>query len=367
MNDMSSQCISCGEEEVFYQHLCRACYLDSNPILKKKLDLEIVACMRCGLIAFKDQWSKLYLNDLETSKIHSKIVNMISKVWKFNYRPKEINVDRLMINFNEEEKIESLIGSIQILASPDPFVPLLDVTEDFITNINWGECSDCRTRLSGVYQSKIQVRSPFEISEDTLEIWGDEIETFSSDFPLSDGKSPLFRLIYIKNGLDALFQAKTAAFSIAKLFSKDKGGIISVTTEFSGFDKSKSKEYPRKQVVLVALPNFQIGDLLIVEKRLLKVVSFSNFKINCLDVLNKSNKRFPIKKFIEMNPEFLESDFEDYQLINFETNENLAQVMNFKTFQNFFVDSEELSNIQEGEIVEGIIYQGKIILKDPSE
>ena len=363
---MCSQCILCGEKEVFYQHLCKNCYLDSNPILKEKVDFDIVACMRCGLIAFKDQWSKLYLNDLETEKIHSKIVTIISKEWEFNYRPKKMNINRLKTIFNEEDEIESLVGFIQISASPDPFVPLLDITEDFKINVNWGECSDCRTRLSGVYQSKIQIRSPFEISKDTLENWGNEIETFSTAFPLSDGKTPLFKLILVKNGLDALFQARTTAFSIAKLFSKDKGGIISVTTEFSGFDKSKSKEYPRKQVVLVSLPDFQIGDLLIVEKRLLKVMGFFNFKINCLDVFNKVNRRFPIKKFKEMNPKPLELDFIDYQLINFELNEKMAQIMNLNTFESFFVESKEISHFKEGEIFRGIIYQGKIILKDPS-
>jgi NMD protein affecting ribosome stability and mRNA decay len=367
MGTMSVQCISCGDEEVFYEHLCKTCYLESNPILIDKSDLNIVICMRCGLIAFKGRWSKLFIDDLETEKIHPKISSIISQSWKFNYRPKEIKINEIKLKFNENEEIESINGFIQILASPDPFVPLLDIVEEFSINVSWGECPDCRTRLSGTYQSKIQVRTPYEVSKESLEEWGEEIDALSKDFPLSDGKSPLFKLITIKNGLDALFQAKTTAFSVAKIFSKEKGGITSVTTEFAGFDKSKSKEFPRKQVVLITLPKYKEGDLVIVGEKLFKVVSFSNYKIKCLDVFNKTEKRFSMKNFHEMNPKQLEMEFEEYQIINFEINENIAQIMNLITFENFFVGSEVLSNFHEGDIFRGIIYQGEIILKDPSE
>ncbi len=364
---MSPPCIACGANEEFFQHLCQTCYLESNPILKEKKDLDLVICLSCGLLAFKGHWSKFFINDLNSAEIYPKLSNFISQEWKFHYRPNKIEITQTQQEFNEDDELRSVIGIVAISASPDPFVPLLNIQEEFSININWGDCSDCQTRSSGLYTSKIQIRSQYEIPSEELDNWGTEIDNISKDYPLSDGKNPLFRLIQIKNGLDALFRSKSAAHSVGRIFARDKGGLIQITTEFAGFDKSKSKEYPRKQVVLIALPKFRIGDYIIIDKQVFRVEGYSNFKIACFDVMNKSLRRISIKTFEELNPQPLEMNFEEYQIIHFEAAENLVEIMNLSNYDNQFVDSTELKVFSEGDIFWGIIYEGKIILKDQSE
>ena len=363
---MSPPCIACGVDEEFFQHLCQACYLESNPILKEKKDLELVICISCGLLSFKGHWSKFFINDLISRKIYSKLSNFVSQEWKFHYRPSKIEVIQTQQEQNEDEELVAIHGIVVISASPDPFVPLINVQEEFLININWGDCSDCQTRSSGLYTSKIQVRSRYDIPSEVLDKWGKEIDTISKDFPLSDGKNPLFRLIQIKNGLDALFRSKSAAHSIGRNFARDKGGLIHITTEFAGFDKSKSKEYPRKQVVSITLPRYREGDYIIIDKQILRVERYSNFKIACLDIMNKTQRRISIKTFEELNPRPLEMNFEEYQIIHFETAENLAEVMKLSNYDTQFVDSTELKVFTEGDTFWGIVYEGRIILKDQS-
>ncbi|PWI49577.1 hypothetical protein CEE45_00155 [Candidatus Heimdallarchaeota archaeon B3_Heim] len=364
---MSPQCIACGENEEFFQHLCQSCYLESNPILKKKKDLEFVVCMTCGLLASKGHWTKFFMNDLNSSKIYPKLANFVNQEWKFHYRPSKIEVKHTEQIYNEDDELISVHGMVVISASPDPFVPLSTIQEDFVININWGDCSDCQTRSSGLYISKIQVRAQNETTSEELDNWGSEIDKISKEFPLSDGKNPLFRLIQIKNGLDALFRSKSAAHSVGRIFARDKGGLIQVTTEFAGFDKSKSKEYPRKQVVSVALPKYREGDYILIDKHVFKVAGYSNFKIACLDVMNKTLRRMSIKLFDELNPKSLDMNFEEYQIIHFETAENLAEIMNLSSYDNQFVDSTELQTFSEGDTFWGIVYEGRIILKDHSK
>ncbi|MHA1443172.1 MAG: NMD3-related protein [Candidatus Hodarchaeales archaeon] len=364
---MSQRCIECGEEQEFFNHLCRSCYLETHPILKSKKELSIVACLRCGILLISGHWSKFYLNDLDSVDIHAKLENLIFQEWKFYYRPKKLKIQSIELIFNEDEEIEAVNGTVDISASPDVFVPLITISEDFIINIDWGDCTDCRTRLDGKYTSKIQIRSLHDITQDQLETWGEEIELLSKDFSLSDGKSPLFKVINIKNGLDALYRSKTAANSVGRSFAKNKGGIVSVTTEFAGFDKSKSKENPRKQVVVVTLPKFQVGDLIVLNKQIFRLKGFSNFKVSLWDIKKRILKKFNIKNFLELEFKLLNSEFDEYQIINFELNENFVQIMTLSTYDSQYVELGELEGFSEGETFWGMVYEGSIILKNPRE
>jgi len=364
---MPQRCIECGEEKEFFKHLCKSCYLESHPIIKSKKDLSLVACLRCELLMISGHWSKFYLSDLELVDIHAKLENLIFQEWEFYYRPKKLKILSIEHVFNADGDLEAEKGTIDISASPDAFVPLITISEDFVVNITWGDCADCRIRLDGKYTSKIQVRSLHEVSSNQIETWGEEIELLSKDFSLSDGKSPLFKVINIKNGLDALYRSKTAANSVGRSFAKNKGGIISVTTEFAGFDKSKSKENPRKQVVVVTLPKFQVGDLVILSKQIFRLKSFSNFKVSLWDIKRRILKKYNIKNFVELDFKLLNSEFDEYQIINFELNENFVQIMTLSTYDSQYVELGELKGFSEGETFWGMIYEGSIILKTTKE
>ena len=132
---MSQRCIECGEEQEFFNHLCRSCYLESHPILKSKKELSLVACLRCGILLISGHWSKFYLNDLDSVDIHAKLENLIFQEWEFYYRPKKLKIQSIELIFNEDEEIEAVNGTVDISASPDVFVPLITISEDFIINI----------------------------------------------------------------------------------------------------------------------------------------------------------------------------------------------------------------------------------------
>lgn len=363
---MSPQCIVCGKKEEFFQRVCKACYLDSHPILKEKVDLDIVICQICGLLAFKGHWSKLFIEDVDLPAIHPQLIHLINQNWVFFYKPKEIIIEEIQKILNDEEELTNLEGSISITAQSDPFVPPITIKEDFVVNINWGDCSDCRTRLSGTYSSKLQIRNPSEVPPADLEAWGEEIDTLSQEFPLSDGKNPLFKLINLKNGLDALFRSRAAAQTIGRLFAKDKGGIMSTTTEFAGFNKSKSKEYPRKQVVLISLPSFQKGDYIQAEEQVFRIEGYNDFKVVYWDIKKNISKKITVKAFNDLKPKPL-NEFEEYQIVNFEKNENLVQIMSLSNFENYYVSSADLENFSEGDSFWGIIYEGRILLKNYSK
>ncbi|UCG90523.1 MAG: hypothetical protein JSU57_01980 [Candidatus Heimdallarchaeota archaeon] len=360
MAELRSQCISCGSSKIFFGRLCQPCYLQNHPILKQKKDLHITACEKCELLSIGGHWSNFYLVDLGKTPINTKISKLFSQEWKFHYRPKKIQIQIMNIESDEDGYLSVIIGIVDISASPDAFVPLMTISEDFKIHIERGECTECHTRLTGSYFSKIQIRSPKEVDNEQLNIWSDEIENISQSYPQTDGKSPLFKINYLKTGIDAFFQMKAAANSIGREFAKKHGGIISVTTEFAGFDKSKSKEHPRKPVVLITLPDFNPGDIAILNHQLIQILR-CNSKVEYWDFTKKMKGKLPIKSFIAFEPQIVEEDFEQFQLINFEQGGTLAQVMNTRNFETHYIDSTEISDLSEGETFEGIFYNGRLL------
>ncbi|MFX0205842.1 MAG: NMD3-related protein, partial [Candidatus Hodarchaeota archaeon] len=164
--------------------------------------------------------------------LNTNLSKLLSQEWTFHYRPKQIQIREVNVELSEEGQVTAINGFVDISASPDVFVPLMTILEDFTIHTNFGECSECRNRLSGSYSSKIQVRTPKKVDIKQLETWSDEIEAISQSFPQSDGKNPLFKINFLRSGLDAFFQTKSAANSVGREFAKKHGGITSVTTEF---------------------------------------------------------------------------------------------------------------------------------------
>jgi hypothetical protein len=114
------------------------------------------------------------------------------------------------------------------------------------------------------------------------------------------------------------------------------------------------------------LPKYREGDYVLINKQVFRGEGFSNFKVTCFDVMNKSFRRISTKSFEDLNPKSLELNFEEFQIIHFETGENLAEIMNLSNYENQFVESTPLKAFSEGDIFWGIIYEGKIIVKDQS-
>ena len=131
MDKLASICISCGSTEIFFGHLCQNCYLESHPILRQKKETDITVCERCELVSIKGQWSNFYLADLRKPDINTRLSMLFSQEWDFNYRPKKFFIQEINIHLDEESYMSVITGTVDISASPDAFVPLMTISEDF--------------------------------------------------------------------------------------------------------------------------------------------------------------------------------------------------------------------------------------------
>lgn len=323
--------------------------------------MNITVCESCELLSIRGQWSNIYLTDLEKPEANIKLSTLFSHEWDYNYRPKEIKIQELVINLDDESYKSVITGTVAISASPDAFVPLMTILEDFTIRIEWGDCTECRTRLAGSYMSKIQIRSPKEnLPTQQLEIWSEELKQISHAYSLTDRKNPIFKINFLKSGIDALFRSKPAANFVGREFIKKFGGIISVTTEFAGFDKSKSKEYPRKPVVLITMPKFDPGEIILYNHQPVQILNY-NSKVEYWDFTKRRKEKIPIKSFLSAELKDLEKEVQHFQLVNFEEGGKLAQIMDTNSYEIIFIDSSEIPHFSEGATFKGIIYDGKLL------
>ncbi|MFX0185447.1 MAG: NMD3-related protein [Candidatus Hodarchaeota archaeon] len=360
---MPSLCIVCGLKEVFFERLCLHCYLESHPIVQHQKDLIIVACSYCHLLFARDQWTNFYLADIGKLDLNSWLSSLISREWSFYYRPRNIQIHEISVKNDEDGNPSIIAGIVNISASPDIFVPLMNISKNFRIDIEWGECLECRSRTMGQYASKIQIRSQKAVNEEHLNAWAQEIESLSKNYPLADGKNPLFAVNILKSGIDALFQTRSPASSVGRSFAKHHGGIISITTEFAGFDKSKSREYPRKPVVLITLPEFEQGDIVIFNNHPVQIYTFKDSKVEFWDFDNKQRRTMPIKTFLGSKPQLLEIEPQKFQIVNFEQEGMIAQIMNTENFETYYVNSTEVVGFSEGDFFQGILYNGAVLVK----
>jgi NMD protein affecting ribosome stability and mRNA decay len=316
----------------------------------------------------RKQWSTFYLAEIKNRETTQWLSSLVSKEWLFHYKPTSVEVEEVNLVLDEVEGDPiAITGNVDIQASPDAFVPLLKIKEGLHIKLEWGDCVECRSRVSGQYASKIQVRTHQSLDPKQVPDWDEEISALSQNYPLANGKNPLFRIDVQKTGIDALFQTRPPATAVAREFARNRGGILSTTTEFAGFDKSKSREYPRKHVVLVDLPPFNAGDFVVYNGNPVQILGFRDFKVDYWDFKKDSRQSNPVKKFREASPERIDQEFTSFQLVNFEHDQDLAQIMNTSTFETQFVETRFLPNLTEGETFHGIWISDYLLVKRPEE
>ncbi|MFW9778821.1 MAG: NMD3-related protein [Candidatus Heimdallarchaeota archaeon] len=359
-----SRCIACGLRTVFFQRMCKQCFLENHPIILDTKPLSVVVCGECGLLFAGKQWSTFFLDEIENPEVKQWFSSLILKLWRFQYKPTSLVVKEVETVIDEESRDPiAATGYVEIQASPDAFVPLLGSTEELYIKLEWGECTECRERASGRYNAKIQVRTHQRISPEHLSQWNEEITMLSQNYPLRDGKNPLFRINVLKTGIDALFQTRSPALAVAREFARNRGGILSTTTEFAGFDKSRSREYPRRHVVLVDLPPYEADEIIIYNGDPVQILGFRDFKVDYWDFKQSRHQSSPVKQFREATIQTVDQEFTRFQLVNFEHDNEMAQIMDTSTFETRFVEIRFLPRLSEGETFLGIWLSDILVVK----
>jgi NMD protein affecting ribosome stability and mRNA decay len=170
--------------------------------------------------------------------------------------------------------------SLKIIGSYD--ISKKEFSEDYLlpVKIKHMACSACRKERSSYFESVLQLRNPSKPAVDFIESY---IEKHRDRVNITKKEE-------VRGGLDFYLTERQAAAKLARLVSEGFGGEIKVAEKLFSFDHSSGKDLYRVNA-LVRLPDFAVGDVLEVQKNLIKITSLGP-KLTGLNLMSGKSQHF---------------------------------------------------------------------------
>jgi nonsense-mediated mRNA decay protein 3 len=350
---MASKCIQCGKSkniDELHDQLCKSCYLDSynNVIGFKKFTL--VVCSICNNYGYgKKFWPALN----KDNKLIKTIRKAILENTKFEKKPDifEVNVDfDNPKNIDAGEKIKKRKPSTKIKINVELYVATNLPFSNSSTNKNglkyivkeeqfdiplkltFTICDKCTKGQTNYFEGRIQLRNKNNTSyPKAVGFVRNEINKAKTVFITKEAE--------IKTGVDFFVTSQKFIQPLGKQLQKKFGGELKVTSSLHTRDTQSSKDLYRVDVLL-RLTEFNIGDVIEINNKLLLVRSISGKKVIGVDLKtenknateNYTNKEYEViattKDYKEVSvvkrkPELQVIDPEDYQSIKIENSKSV--------------------------------------------
>ena len=334
-------CVQCGKNNVIADFLCNECYLKEHPLIESEKSVEIDACKQCGAVELAHQWYTDAFEDSTHDILKKAVARKILKSWKFTVRPIQVTVKTLdIIQYPAELRPSSLHFSIIIQSSSPLIPPELFESRELSAKIHWITCPSCINDKSAKYESKLQIRNYNEMdrhltTKDIVDFVLNSLRSISSN---DEPHKVIVEVKEVKNGVDFLFRNRNVAPQIITYFEQEYPVLVKQTTEFMGFDKSKTKPYPGRNVVLVSFPPYKKGDLVQYDHQIYQILEFRGKKV----ILWSFDQNQPQTFFssILWNKKFKRlAHYEEstrFQIIN-EEKGDILQIMDLDTFNYYYL------------------------------
>ncbi|MBI5393355.1 hypothetical protein HZA96_05790 [Candidatus Woesearchaeota archaeon] len=279
------KCILCGKtEKQYYDGMCSSCYSENYFSVEGIKKFPFSYCANCGAYRYGVQWQQRM--ELYESIEKSLLYNM-----KFKTKPEEVIINIRL----PEHKIKigsKAIGEIDVIVKTKVFdkndekvksTEKDSVKEEEYTipiTVSYTLCDMCNKKKTEYFEGRIQIRhvgnEQFSAAKQLVrELIKPRIDVFITKEEELD------------NGIDFFISSQKYVQNIGAELYKKFGGELTVTSKLFSRDKQTSKDLFRVDVLL-RLPEFNIGDIIFINHKLIKVTAMHEKKI--VGVTLKENK-----------------------------------------------------------------------------
>src|SRR3989338_2464280 len=285
------KCILCGKtEKQYHDGMCSSCYSENYFSVEDIKKFPFSYCANCGAYRHSVQWQ----GKLE---LHEAIKKSLLYNMRFKAKPEEVIIT---INLPEHKmKIGSkAIGEIDVIVKTRVFKnrSLLELPnkENFAEmqnslkeeeytiplKVSYTLCDMCNKKKTEYFEGRIQIRhvgnEQFSAAKQLVR---DLIKPRNDVFITKE--EPL------DNGIDFFISSQKYVQNIGAELYKKFGGELTVTSKLFSRNKQTSKDLFRVDVLL-RLPEFNIGDIIFINHKLIKVTAMHEKKI--VGITLKENK-----------------------------------------------------------------------------
>ncbi len=359
---MPAPCYLCGAPSVV-DGLCADCYDKEHPLMKIDPLVRLVVCKRCGAVKIPGGWHTIESSPEDEEIAREEHVSIV-----LNREVKTLGED-LEVTIVETSKLDRVLH-INLIARGKSHPDLLPHMEEYPVEIrfDYGTCDTCGMMSGGYHEAIIQIRADERLVSESEQ---EDIADLATDLTVSEyGKDERAFIIEIdetKFGLDFYIGSEHLARRIAdeveiRYLAERKENYKLIGQEKGGKEKFRI-------TILLRLPRFSIDDFIQVSGNLCQVLDMGRGGLACYDLvtrehftINPKSSRWESIQFVTSN-----SSTREFMVVA-NAYDQPIQLMDQESYEILEVESEGIrpEDIEPGNVVEGIEYEGDIHILPPS-
>lgn len=257
------RCVICGNEAVL-DALCRACYIEKNPLLAGYKEFSIKHCVGCDK-SNVGTWKRIDNPEAffkDEVKKHMKLASSSGKV--------SVDVDITIPKHKRNAGVKvKCVADVEIEREHGP--SLID-NYTFPFTIEYTYCNGCGKKGTEYYEGTIQLRGSGKVFSEALAFLKEEVAK------LKEKGVFINKEVELPQGLDLYLTSQRRLPKLVEAVQKKFGGIVKVSEQLFSRDRQGSKDIFRVNAYLL-LPSFAVRDVIVVENNLVQISSIVGKKI----------------------------------------------------------------------------------------
>lgn len=264
-------CVECGQEGETYDGLCSKCFLAKGRFVSLPAVLDIVICGDCFGVRVGNKWiDSLSLEDA----VKHALCNALKK-------DRQVAETSLKFELSESDP-RNYTATVMI----DLRVRELMASEKFtvVIRLKKETCNRCGRRAGHYYESIIQIRGARQKSDPgTIERAREIAVSRVSEMGAKNRNIFISKIEEQHGGYDIYLSSSSAGKSIAKELAKTFGAITKSSASVAGM---KDGTPLKRMTYLVRLPEYSVGDVLVIGDVPHLLKSVSERQLSLFDLLH---------------------------------------------------------------------------------
>lgn len=264
-------CIECGKEAELYDNLCEECFKAKKELITVPSIVDLRLCNHCGARERGKQWldTSTLEDAMEAAVGDSVVLNNEVESSKFEFK----------VEFEDDK-------NAQIYLSAFIKIKELHVKSEHTIKVRLKNavCNRCSKIAGDYYEAIVQLRAKDRnLEPDELKKATKLIETEVALMQKNDREIFLSKVEKTHGGLDFFIGSTQGGRNLSKTLASAFGGKVSSHPSFAGHQDGHGIY---RTTFLVRIPRYRDGDIVEVNKKIVKILGYKTSKVTVLDLAN---------------------------------------------------------------------------------
>ena len=298
-------CPECGStDKEMVGDICIDCFLKEFQMIEIPKRIEVQICSHCNSKLEEGKWSDEFIPEEE----------IIYRALERNIELAD-EVENEIINL-EIDQIKGTIAECYVEVTGEVCGTQIDETHDTEVKILKTVCPTCSKIQSGYYETVVQFRADSrEIKPEEYAKADEIVERTLIKQSKSDKLAYCPQIAKLKEGYDYYIGSFKSGHKVADALKEEFGGIIKESPRLISEDKSTGKGLYRVWIS-VRIPEFEIGDFIRFEDKIMQVRGISKNSVVCSDISTNKKHNIPMKNMEDIELVKKSQDIESASIIS---------------------------------------------------